>query len=248
MRASSSVFLFLYGLFTLWLQPLCAQSMYPSRPVPANEDLSSVLRQLRQSVSELRHTTRNHETEIRTFEEKLHTQETSFDHLRQQARDDLQSQRDLARALNLDLSTKINAFENRLNAQEQIVRNLVNDFKQLLTQSNNTVQLVTQQEKKWSEIEETLKIQSQEIADLETALRNVVEILKTKKSTTLTPSPQADSTSEIDAQSTSKTYKVQAGDNLEKIARQHKISTQQLKEANQLTKDRIIVGQTLKIP
>jgi LysM repeat protein len=44
------------------------------------------------------------------------------------------------------------------------------------------------------------------------------------------------------------TYRVKAGDSLEKIARAHQVSIQSLKQANGLTTDRIIVGKNLVIP
>ena len=43
------------------------------------------------------------------------------------------------------------------------------------------------------------------------------------------------------------TYRVKAGDSLEKIARNHRISVDHLKKLNHLTQDKIIVGQELKI-
>lgn len=43
------------------------------------------------------------------------------------------------------------------------------------------------------------------------------------------------------------TYRVKAGDSLEKIARNHKVSLDTLKKLNNLTQDKIIVGQELKI-
>ena len=44
------------------------------------------------------------------------------------------------------------------------------------------------------------------------------------------------------------TYTVKAGDNLTKIARQHKVTISQLRAANHLRTSRVIVGQKLKIP
>jgi len=43
-------------------------------------------------------------------------------------------------------------------------------------------------------------------------------------------------------------YKVKNGDSLEKIAKNHHTTIQALKVANQLSNDRIVVGQTLQIP
>lgn len=45
-----------------------------------------------------------------------------------------------------------------------------------------------------------------------------------------------------------KVYKVKAGDSLEKIAKQNGTTLKALKELNQLTKDQIVIGQTLKLP
>jgi LysM repeat protein len=43
-------------------------------------------------------------------------------------------------------------------------------------------------------------------------------------------------------------HKVKAGDSLEKIARMYKVSISALKEENDLSTDRIVVGQELRIP
>ncbi len=43
-------------------------------------------------------------------------------------------------------------------------------------------------------------------------------------------------------------YKVKAGDSLEKIAKLHKVSVNALKEENNLSNNKILVGQELKIP
>lgn len=43
-------------------------------------------------------------------------------------------------------------------------------------------------------------------------------------------------------------HKVKSGDSLEKIARMHKVSINALKEENNLSSDKIVVGQELRIP
>ncbi len=45
-----------------------------------------------------------------------------------------------------------------------------------------------------------------------------------------------------------KSYRVKAGDSLEKIARNHKVSLASLKNLNHLKNDKIVVGQELRIP
>jgi len=50
------------------------------------------------------------------------------------------------------------------------------------------------------------------------------------------------------APSTTTTYQVKSGDSLEKIARKHNIPVEALKRENQLSSDKIFIGQELKIP
>ncbi len=45
-----------------------------------------------------------------------------------------------------------------------------------------------------------------------------------------------------------KSYRVKPGDSLEKIAKRHKITLENLKKANNLSDDRIMIGQDLQIP
>lgn len=45
-----------------------------------------------------------------------------------------------------------------------------------------------------------------------------------------------------------KSYRVKPGDSLEKIAKRHKVSLESLKKANNLSDDRIMIGQDLHIP
>ncbi len=50
------------------------------------------------------------------------------------------------------------------------------------------------------------------------------------------------------AEKSSKTYRVRSGDSLEKIARAQQTSIDELKKVNNLTSNKIIIGQELKIP
>src|ERR1700722_7075602 len=74
-------------VFLLFLREGWAAQGYPvparSPPQPA-ENIGNIMRQVKTGLSDLKHEVHNHESEIRIFEEKLHNQETSFEHLRQQ--------------------------------------------------------------------------------------------------------------------------------------------------------------------
>ena len=84
------------------------------------------------------------------------------------------------------------------------------------------------------------------IAELEKALQHqnamLTEIVQLKSSlSSLTSSLQKDSNEPS-------SYRVRAGDSLEKIARLYKVSITSLKEENNLSNNKIMIGQELKIP
>jgi LysM repeat protein len=68
------------------------------------------------------------------------------------------------------------------------------------------------------------------------------------------PAPSAAPTGTVptatvpDAATGEVTHKVVSGDNLTKIAEKYKVTVNAIRKANNLTSDRIVVGQTLKIP
>ncbi len=217
----------------------------PNRPVQA-DDINSLIRQLRTNISDLKNEVRNHEIEIRMFEERLHNQENSNEHMRQQLSEDFISQKDFSKAVQVSIQSKIDNLEIRLGSTESQIANLsqasggvMNDLRQLRSQANDSITVLGQYKQKLEEIEEKINSQNQHIANLELALQSIMEIFQAK---------QASTASQPKTNDGFKTYKVQPGDSLEKIARANRITIQQLKDYNQLTSDRIIVGQTLKIP
>lgn len=221
-------------------QPYGRSAYQTARPAPG-EDLSSILRQLKTGLADLKHEMNNHEAEIRMFENKLQNQEVTFEHLRQQLNDDVQSQRDFVRASNVNLEGKTETLNQSLTNLETMVRGLMNDLRQIKTQSNDSVTVLGQYKQKISELENLLQAQSQHMQNLEVALQSMIEVWQAKEAAR----EIASKTNEFGS---GKTYKVQPGDSLEKISRSQKVSVQALREANQLVNDRILVGQTLKIP
>lgn len=221
-----------------WAAP---QSSYqPARSNPVKEDPNALMRQIKTAVADLKHEVNNHESEIRTFEEKLHNQESSFEQLRQQLTEDVQSQKDFVKASNINLEGKNETLESSLNGLDTAVKGLTADLRQMKTQANDSVAVLAQYKQKMTELEKLLETQSQHMQNLESALHSMMEVLQAKQAT-----------KDIGAKLSEggmKTYKVEPGDSLEKIARAHKVSVQALKDANQLSNDRIIVGKTLKIP
>ena len=233
----------LFSLSTMgWAAPQQSygqQAYSASRPSPG-DDLNNALRQLKIGLADLKHEMQNHEAEIHIFDNKLQSQEANFEHLRQQLIDDLQSQRDFARASSINLEGKVKALDQSMNNIEAMVRGLTNDLRQIKTQSNDSVAVLGQYKQKIAELDNLLQAQSQHMQNLEAALQAMMEVWQAKET--------AKEIANKGSSEGEKTYKVQAGDSLEKIARANKISVQALRDANQLTNDRILVGQTLKIP
>lgn len=228
-----------------WAAPQQSYGQQPSyqasaRPSPG-EDLTSVLRQLKTGLTDLKHEMRNHEAEISMFENKLQSQEVTFEHLRQQLTDDVQAQRDFVRASNVNLEGKTETLNQSLTNLETMVRGLMNDLRQIKTQSNDSVTVLGQYKQKISELENLLQVQNQHMQNLEAALQSMMEVWQAKEAA-------KEIVNKANEPGPVRNYKVQPGDSLEKIARSQKVSVQALREANQLVNDRILVGQNLKIP
>lgn len=227
--------------FACWSVP---QPSYATRPAAPNQtrspspadDNGALLRQLRTTLADLKNEVHNHEAEIRTFENRLQNQEADFDQVRQQLTDEVETQKDYTRAININLEGKIESLN-------QILQGVIADLKQLKNQANESVTILGQYKQKLSELEKILEAQNQHTINLEVALNSLVDVWQAKEAAA--SQIAASKSREV---SNSKTYKVQSGDTLEKIARAHKVSVQILRDYNHLASDRIVVGQTLKIP
>lgn len=225
--------------------PYClAAYPQPGRPPAPADELGKTLRSFRTNLTDLKHTTDNHEAEIRTIEAKLQTQESTVEALRHEMDQTTQVQTDLVKNKTVDLESKMESLENT-------VKGLIADLRQMKTQSNDAVAALGQYKQKLAEIEKLIDAQQEHVANLEIALRSVVDLAQSKASAPAKiPSRDVvqyrESSSVTD--STERTYKVQPGDTLDRIARDHKVSVQSLKERNSLANDKIVVGQTLRIP
>lgn len=117
-------------------------------------------------------------------------------------------------------------------SQESKIAALEKKISQLSNNAAQTTQHLTDCHIKIAELEKTVQHQN--------AL--LTEIVQLKSSlTSLTNSLQKAGREDT-------VYKVKAGDSLEKIARLYKISVTALKEENELSNNKIIIGQELKIP
>lgn len=192
-----------------------------------DEDTVTALREVRDSLDALRHEVNNHDTELRMFEERINNQEATIGSFRQQVQDSNQANRDLLRG-------NSSSFESKIASLETSNRNIIADLQQLKSHANETANALALYKQKVSDLEKLIVLQNQNIDSLQTALQSLVDAIQVKEN--------------ITSASGTRSYKIKAGDSLEKIARAHHTTIKAIKEVNNLSNDRIIVGQTIQIP
>ncbi len=195
-----------------------AYSRY-SNQVEANATLREVL----VALDDVKHEVQNHETELRTFEEKARNLEEIIDSLRKQQSDSLQAMRESLK--NLDA---------KISGQESAAKGLTTT---LQSHASDSVAALSDYKKRIGELEKTLEQQNRNIENLQAAFKSLAEALQIKDSAKVAVSEDS-----------GKIYRVKAGDSLDKIARQNQTTIKKIKELNGLTGDQIIVGQKLQLP
>lgn len=118
------------------------------------------------------------------------------------------------------LQSRIQMQENTIDKLSSEIKNLKKDIQQLLEHLNKINTQLTAHENRL-----------QNVSELKSTL---ADLLKKIHSSTI--------------KTRVKSYKVQGGDSLEKIARLHHVSVEALKANNKLIKDTIFPGQELQIP
>lgn len=188
------------------------------------------IRDLRSSLETMRHEVDNHESELRTFEEKL----KSFDAIIENVRDELNQTDKLHKE---QLKNNSGTLETKISALDSASKSLVSDLRQFKTYANETAAVLNQYSQRIDTIEKTIEQQNQNIDHLQSAMRALMDALQLKEKSSA-------ATSNFEE----RTYKVKTGDSLEKIARSQNTTVQAIKELNGLTHDRIVVGKLLQIP
>jgi LysM repeat protein len=192
-------------------------------------ETSIAIREMRASIDEMRHEINNHESEIRTFEEKLANQEVIIEALRDKNEAIVKTNHELTKSNLANLEMKVGSLDTSS-------KGLVSDLRQLKTHANDSTATISSVQQKITVIEKVLEIQNHNLENLQAAMHSLMSVLEVKNDIA--------STDEVKA----KSYRVQAGDSLEKIAKIHKTTIKAIKDLNDLNSDRIIVGQNIKIP
>lgn len=197
------------------------------------EDNSTLIREMRDSIDSLRHEIENHETELRMFQERVDNQETTVSSLRQQVLDANQANKELVKGSST-------ASEGRIAALETANKGLIADLQKFKTHANDSTTALAQYKDRIAELEKVIAAQSKNIESLQSAVKSIAEALQAQ----VKEVPVAADT----GASNGKSYRVKAGDTLEKIAKNNGTTLKALKELNNLSNDRIVVGQSLQLP
>lgn len=195
---------------------------------------------LKESVADLRHQLDNHETEIRMYDEKLSNLEAIIEGVRDQLNDSSKAHKEQLKGNSATLEGKIGGLETTSKA-------LVNDMRQFKTHADETSSALTQAQQKITDLEKVIERQHQDIEHLQTAMKSLMQVLQGGDFSTTTAKGQ-DSPSSPPPAYSGITYRVKAGDSLEKIARSHQTTIQAIKDLNGLATDKIVVGKLLLIP
>lgn len=192
-----------------------------SAPLKPYSQGSSEMREIRNALEAVSHESQNHEIELGMMDERIKNQEDAINSVRKQLLDTSQINKDLVKASFSSLETKISALDSAN-------KSLIADMGHLKAHANETVVALNQFKQKLQELDQMMASHSESLDYLQTALKSLTEVLQ--------------------GSDQSKSYQIQPGDSLEKLARRFHTSVRAIKELNHLTNDRIVVGQTLQLP
>ena len=180
------------------------------------------------SANALSHRLQSCETEVEMLKNSISTQE--------QAREALEKEvSSLLRATRESLTDARDGSSQRQKSFDTTLEKLTQDLKQLKTHSNDLSQTINDLAKSVQGIKDSERQQGQAIKELEQAMRALTLALSGKPG--------------IKTSSDGKTssYTVKNGDSLEKIARAHGMTLQEIRELNALKSSTIHPGQELTV-
>ncbi len=194
-------------------------SMVGSSPKEEKHQLELTLHRIRTDLEEIKHDMTSYQMQLQILEGKIIAGDDLITSVKERLQDNQKS------AWN-QLEYQISLLEKKTKALESQSETLSSQLGYLNHYASDTTKALTQYKEKLKDLEKTLAV------NIET-----IEQIKNKKNS---PSSKSDRPH--------KTYVVRPGDSLEKIARIHETTIDELKKLNQLNHDLIIVGQELIVP
>jgi LysM repeat protein len=192
------------------------------------EDTQIQIREIRDSLEDMKREVRNHNLELKAFEERNHSVDSSLDAIRQELKETHQAQKEINK-------NNIGSLEMKIGSLETNSKGLNADVKQIRTTFNESQDTLKQFKDRISHLEKTIEAINRNVEHLEQALGQVLDAYRVEAGQSPTGSTGT------------KTYKVISGDSLEKIARKTNVDIKTLRRLNNLSSDQIRIGQTLKL-
>lgn len=185
--------------------------------------------QVRLEVADLKHALSNQKVEFQILEEKLSKQENGLASVKNEGQPVQQSKLGEVRIL-------LSSLEKRIVQLEKVQEKISSDLKQLSNHAQQTTTSLQQYREKIHECEQASASQAKrldEISKLKSTLNAISQAMH--------QNPPSDGSV--------KTYRVQSGDSLDKIARREHVSIEAIKKCNPgLAENKIFAGQEIKIP
>jgi LysM repeat protein len=127
------------------------------------------------------------------------------------------------------LTSQVSLLEKKVSKLEKTLEKTANDLQTLSSSSTETLNKVHEMEQRLLSHEKRLD----EVIKLKNTLTSISKAMKERS---------------YETPASAKTYHVKAGDTLEKIARIHSVSVEEIQKLNNLKNDKIVVGQELRLP
>lgn len=178
------------------------------------------LHKIQTEIEELKQDLNTHQMELNILEGKFLNQDNILASIREEISEKEQKQCN-------DIQLRLELCEKKIHFFEQQKDKLVNELKELNLHARSTTTALSQYKSKISELEVFINEKLKEFTSIRHELKVISEPLSL-----VNP----------------KTYRVQKGDTLKKIAKAMNISLEELKEVNHLQGDTIYIEQELIIP
>ncbi|EKE08435.1 MAG: hypothetical protein ACD_17C00167G0004 [uncultured bacterium] len=202
------------------LLPGC--SPLKSSPNDEKHQLELTLHEVQTNLDDLRHDINCFQTELQILDGRIKYYENTLTSLKHQDLEKQQAKID-------QLAVQVHNLERKWLVLEESQKDDLQELKSLSSHANETTAALLQFRNRVDELESEIHLQNRrfdEVANLKTNIETLAKGLYGQY----------------------KTYKVKAGDSLDKIARIHQTSIEKIKELNNLNHDLIVIGQELKIP
>lgn len=178
---------------------------------------------LKAFMGTIRNEISNQHYEIKVMQERVETLDATLESIQKDVSTIKILHKDRVAQASQDAEFKIGSLD-------LAAKSTAGDIKALKNVSNETATTLAQFKLKIAQLEKIVDAQNKNIDSLQAALQALTEVLQDK-----------------DAVKATKTYVVKSGDALEKIARAHKMTLDEIKELNGLTHTKIKIGQKLLV-